>query len=79
MEYRLYAPFTKEAVKDLKVGDKVKVKILNTNDGKISLSIKAAAEEMPMTEEESKEAQMYSSGETIGTGLGELLKNLKLN
>jgi len=29
----------------LKVGDKVKVKVLNTNDGKISLSIKAVAEE----------------------------------
>ena len=73
-EYRIKKPS-----EVLKVGDKVKVKILNTNDGKISLSIKAAAEEMPMTEEESKEAQMYSSGETIGTGLGELLKNLKLN
>ena len=73
-EYRIKKPS-----EVLKVGDKVKVKILNTNDGKISLSIKAAAEEMPMTEEESKEAQMYSSGETIGTGLGELLKNLKFN
>ena len=73
-EYRIKKPS-----EVLKVGDKVKVKILNTNDGKISLSIKAAAEEMPMTEEESKEAQMYSSGETIGTGLGELLKNIKFN
>ena len=73
-EYRIKKPS-----EVLKVGEKVKVKILNTNDGKISLSIKAAAEEMPMTEEESKEAQMYSSGETIGTGLGELLKNIKFN
>ncbi len=73
-EYRIKKPS-----EVLKVGDKVRVKILNTNDGKISLSIKAAAEEMPVTEDESKEAQMYSSGESIGTGLGELLKNLKLN
>ena len=62
----------------MKVGDKVKVKILNTNDGKISLSIKAAAEEMPESEEESKAAQQYSSNESIGTGLGDLLKNIKL-
>ncbi len=62
----------------LKVGEKVKVKILNTNDGKISLSIKAAAEEMPESEEESKVAQQYSSNESIGTGLGDLLKNIKL-
>ena len=63
----------------LKVGDKVKVKILNTNDGKISLSIKAATEEMGGTEETAKEAEMYSSNETIGTGLGDLLKGIKLN
>lgn len=62
----------------LKVGDKVKVKILNTNDGRISLSIKAAAEESGKTEESVKEAEMYSSNETIGTGLGDLLKGIKL-
>lgn len=63
----------------LKVGDKVKVKILNTNDGKISLSMKAAAEEMGGTEESSKEAEMYSSNETIGTGLSDLLKGFKFD
>ena len=63
----------------LKVGDKVRVKILNTNEGKISLSIKAAAEEDGKGEEAGKEAEMYSSGETIGTGLGELLKGIKLD
>ncbi|MBR5406727.1 MAG: S1 RNA-binding domain-containing protein [Lachnospiraceae bacterium] len=62
----------------LKVGDTVKVKILNTNDGKISLSIKAAEEESGHDEKASREAEMYSSNETIGTGLGELLKGIKL-
>jgi small subunit ribosomal protein S1 len=62
----------------LKVGDKVRVKILNTNEGKISLSIKAAAEEEGHGEEASREAEMYSSNETIGTGLGDLLKGIKL-
>ena len=62
----------------LKIGDTVKVKILNTNDGKISLSIKAAEEESGHDEKASREAEMYSSNETIGTGLGELLKGIKL-
>lgn len=63
----------------LKVGDKVKAKILNTNDGKISLSIKAAAEETGGTEDTAKEAEMYSSKETVGTSLGDLLKGLKID
>ena len=63
----------------LKVGDKVRVKILNTNEGKISLSIKAAAEEEGSGEESSIEAQKYSSNETIGTGLGDLLKGFRFD
>lgn len=63
----------------LKVGDKVRVKILNTNEGKISLSIKATAEEEGSGEESSIEAQKYSSNETIGTGLGDLLKGFKFD
>ncbi|MCR5507766.1 MAG: S1 RNA-binding domain-containing protein [Lachnospiraceae bacterium] len=63
----------------LKVGDTVRVKILNTNEGKISLSIKAASEEEGRSEEEQKEVEMYSSNETIGTGLADLLKGLKLD
>lgn len=63
----------------LKVGDKVKAKILNTNDGKISLSIKAAAEETGGTDDTAKEAEMYSSKETVGTNLGDLLKGLKID
>ena len=61
------------------MGDKVKAKILNTNDGKISLSIKAAAEETGGTDDTAKEAEMYSSKETVGTSLGDLLKGLKID
>lgn len=61
----------------LKVGDVVKVKVLNTNEGKISLSIKAVQEEMEAEEMESLEAQNYSSDESVGTSLGDLFKNLK--
>lgn len=61
----------------LKVGDTVKVKVLNTNEGKISLSIKAVEEEREAEEMESLEAQEYSSDESVGTSLGDLFKNLK--
>lgn len=62
----------------LKVGDKVKVKVLNTNDGKISLSIKAAAEEQEAEEIENKDTAQYSSGESLGTSLGDLFAKLNL-
>lgn len=62
----------------LNTGDKVKVKILNTNDGKISLSIKAVEENAGADEMEEREAAEYSSKESIGTSLGDLFKNLKL-
>lgn len=61
----------------LKVGDVVKVKVLNTNEGKISLSIKAVEEEREAEEMESLETQEYSSDESVGTSLGDLFKNLK--
>ena len=61
----------------LKVGDAVKVKVLNTNEGKISLSIKAVEEDREAEEMESLEAQEYSSDESVGTSLGDLFKNLK--
>lgn len=61
----------------LSVGDSVKVKVLNTNDGRISLSIKAAAEESAPDVIEEKQAEEYSSGESLGTSLGDLLKGLK--
>lgn len=60
------------------VGDMVKVKVLNTNDGKISLSIKAVEEEREAEEMESLEAQEYSSDESVGTSLGDLFAKLNL-
>lgn len=62
----------------LKVGDKVKVKVLNTNDGKISLSIKAAAEEQEVEEAQSLDVKQFSSEENVGTSLGDLFKKLGL-
>lgn len=62
----------------LKVGDKVKVKVLNTNDGKISLSIKAVEEEQAASEVEDFDAESFSSGENVGTSLGDLFAKLKL-
>lgn len=62
----------------LKVGDKVKAKVLNTNDGKISLSIKAVAEEQEPSEMESFDTASFSSGESVGTSLGDLFAKLKL-
>ena len=60
----------------LKVGDKVKVKVLNTNDGKISLSIKAVAEEQEAEEVEAFDMKQFSSEESVGTNLGDLFKKL---
>lgn len=60
----------------LKVGDKVKVKVLNTNDGKISLSIKAVEEEQEAQEREDFDTAQFSSDESVGTSLGDLFKNL---
>lgn len=60
----------------LKVGDKVKVKVLNTNDGKISLSIKAVAEEQEAEEVEAFDTKQFSSEESVGTNLGDLFKKL---
>lgn len=62
----------------LKVGQKVKAKVLNTNDNKISLSMKALEEEMVDTEELADLAQ-YTSKESTGTSLGSLLAGIKLD
>lgn len=62
----------------LKAGDKVKVKVLNTNDGKISLSIKAVAEEQEASEVEDFDTAAFSSNESVGTSLGDLFAKLKL-
>lgn len=62
----------------LKVGQKVKAKVLNTNDNKISLSMKALEEEMVDTEE-LDDISEYASSETTGTSLGSLLAGLKFD
>lgn len=73
-EYRIRKPS-----EVLKVGDKVKVKILSTNDGKISLSIKEAQE---ITEEETsaivEEAAEFLDSSSLGTSMASLLKDFKL-
>ncbi len=61
----------------LSVGDKVKVKILNTNQNKISLSMKDVEDLTQEREEEKVSAEKYSSREEATTSLGDLLKNLK--
>lgn len=60
----------------LKVGDVVKVKVLNTNDGKISLSIKAVEEDQEAQEREEFDSSQFSSEENVGTNLGDLFKKL---
>jgi small subunit ribosomal protein S1 len=62
----------------LKEGEKVQAKILNTNDNKISLSMKVLQEEMVDTEAENAEAMEYTSDEQATTSLGSLLAGLKL-
>ncbi|MCR5098370.1 MAG: S1 RNA-binding domain-containing protein [Lachnospiraceae bacterium] len=68
----------------LHVGDEVTAKILNTDNGKVSLSIRAIEEdEAPVraAEEErqqQEELEKYSDNVEIGTSLGDILKNIKL-
>lgn len=59
------------------VGDVIRVKVLNTTNNKISLSIKAAAENAGADEIDEKQAAEYSSRESVGTSLGDLLRGLK--
>jgi len=65
----------------LKEGQKVTVKVLNTQDGKISLSMKAleieAAEAAEAEASTLGDLEQYTSKESMGTGLGDLLKGLK--
>ena len=62
----------------LNVGDKVKVKILNTDNGKIYLSIKAATEEKEVEETERIDTSKYSSRESFGTSLGDIFAKLDI-
>ena len=59
----------------LQVGQHVKVKVLNTNDGKISLSMKALQEDMKAEEIEEFN---YECEEEATTSLGSLFANIKL-
>ncbi len=59
----------------LSIGQTIKAKIISINNGKIGLSIKALND----VAEVSKEEPSYKlPSEEIGTGLGALLKNIKL-
>ena len=60
----------------LEEGQKVTVKVIKNQDGKIGLSIKALLE--AQVEEEEADFEIPES-EEIGTSLGDLFKNLKLN
>lgn len=60
----------------LKEGQTVKVKILSVADGKISLSMRALT--APAQEEEHYERFDYKETASVTTGLGDLLKGLKL-
>lgn len=62
----------------LKEGDTVKVKIIKIADNKISLSIREA-EEVTNREVEDEGPREFSDSGEVSTGLGALLKGLKLN
>lgn len=61
----------------LKVGEQVKAKVLNTNDGKIALSIKACEEDVVVDESEEIDVSKYTDSDSVGTSLGSLFANLK--
>lgn len=64
----------------LSVGQTVQVQVLKVADGKVSLSMKSlmAAEEAKKEAEERAELESYVSEGDATTGLGALLKNIKL-
>lgn len=59
----------------LHIGDEIQVKVIGIKDGKISLSMKALEEE----KEEVVEKVEIPKAEKIGTSLGDLFKNIKLD
>ena len=68
----------RKASEELKVGQKVRVKIINTNDGKISLSIKQAKEEDDKEAFEATDTSEILSDESVGTSLGDMFANLNI-
>ena len=71
---RLQSP--KEVVK---LGEEVKVKVLDVKEGKISLSMKAVEENAQVVEEIEEAPVEYHSEEEASTGLAALLSGIKLN
>ena len=63
----------------LKIGQHVRVKILNTNNGKISLSMKEAADDEAKEIFESQSSSDLVSNESVGTSLGDMFAKLNLN
>lgn len=61
----------------LSVGQKVKVKVQNTNDNKVSLSMKALEEEM-VDVDKPERAEEYISNERASTSRADLLAGIKL-
>ena len=62
----------------LKVGQNVRAKILNTNDNRIALSIRALEEITESDADESAQAAEYHSNESASTSLGDLIAKLHL-
>lgn len=62
----------------IKEGQEVTVKITDIRDGKISLSMKAVEEKEEIIEDADQVPSTYSTGGEATTGLGDLLKNIKL-
>ena len=63
----------------LKAGQEVKVNVLKVENGKISLSIKAAQDEEPQDTPEEKASVSYKDEGSASTGLGALLAGIKLD
>ena len=61
----------------LSVGQKITVKVISTDNGKIGLSMKALLD-VAAPEEEELDYELPQA-EEVGTGLGALLKNIKLS
>ena len=62
----------------LKTGQAVRAKILNTNDNRISLSLRALEEGAETDTDTSAQAEEYSSHESASTSLGDLIAKLNL-
>lgn len=63
----------------VKIGDAVKVKVIQKKDGKLSLSMKALMTEEAAEDTHAKEFANFKSEGDAATNLGALLKGLKLN